>query len=282
MPVNSKYAVITGASGGLGKAFSVECALRGYGVILTDLPGTPLHHLANFIRSNYGVAAISVESDLSHNEECYSLYEYLKERKISISMLVNNAGVGGTHYFQQQDIHYYSKQISLNAAVPTILTRIFLNDLVNSADGGYILNVASLAGFFHLPGKQVYGATKSYLLSFSRTLRKELKPANVHVSVLCPGGINTNLQMILKHRNCSWLSRRAIMDPQEVASVAIRGLLSKKELIIPGLLNRFSLWLDRILPAELSDKFSEKQMKIMMIDCEEILTDVVHLPGAGR
>ena len=91
-----------------------------------------------------------------------------------------------------------------------------------------------MAGFFHLPQKQVYGATKSYLLSFSRSLRKELKPYNISVSTVCPGGMNTTTDQCLEHRTMNRISRRSIMNPEEVAKLTKARFEEGKEVIIPG------------------------------------------------
>jgi len=112
----------------------------------------------------------------------------------------------------------------------------------------YILNTGSLAGFFHLPKKQVYCSTKSYIYTFSRSLKRELIRLNIHVSVLCPGGMNTSIGLTLANKAMPLLNRLSVMDPEEVAPIAIAGLLKKKAVIIPGLLNRWFILMDRLLP----------------------------------
>ncbi|MES1220817.1 MAG: SDR family NAD(P)-dependent oxidoreductase, partial [Bacteroidota bacterium] len=129
----------------------------------------------------------------------------------------------------------------------TLITRLFL-DMLKQNGPSYILNVGSLASFFYLPKKQVYGATKSYIYYFSKSLHRELEPDNIHVSVLCPGGMNTNLAVTLMNKTGNLLSRLSVMNPENVVAFAIDSLLKKKEVIIPGGLNHFFLLLDMILP----------------------------------
>ena len=125
----------------------------------------------------------------------------------------------------------------------------------------YILNVGSMASFFYLPKKQVYGATKSFIYFFSKSLRKELRKSNVHVSVLCPGGMNTNLALTLMNKTGNCLSRLSVMNPEDVVPVAIDGLLRGKEVIIPGKLNKFFMLLDKILPELIKKIITNQGMK---------------------
>jgi short-subunit dehydrogenase len=142
----------------------------------------------------------------------------------------------------------------------TVITHLFIKNLPEGSPA-HILNVGSLASFFYLPKKQVYGGTKSYIYYFSKSLKKELKGKGVNVSVLCPGGINTNLSVTLINKNSPWASRISIMDPEEVAVVALNGLLKGKGVIIPGRLNKLFLLLDKILPSVLKTFMTNRTMK---------------------
>ena len=267
------YTLITGAAGGFGRTLTVECAARNMNIIATDVPGSGLDGLANFIRRNYNVKVISIESDLAATNGCEMLYNHVKLQNALIGILVNNAGIGGSSFFDDKSADYYAKQVYLNTVVPTILCRLFLDDLKHTR--GYILNVASLAAFFMLPGKQVYAASKNYIVSFSKALQAEMKRYNVHVSVVCPGGMDTTLDLIIKHKQCSWLSRMSVMQPQQVARIAINGLLSGKKLIIPGFINRLFLCLGKMLPQSASKSLSEKEIKRLIINSE-----VCHVAGS--
>ena len=124
------------------------------------------------------------------------------------------------------------------------------------------MNVSSLAGFFYLPNKQVYGGTKSYLLSFSKSLRKELKCDEVSVSVLCPGGMNTHWRLAMENRMMgTWVSRQSVMEPSDVAAIGIRQMFGGKESIITGFWNRCFLIWDRIFPKRIKDGLVNYQMK---------------------
>jgi short-subunit dehydrogenase len=253
------YTIITGASQGFGKSLALECAERNWPLILVSLPGDDLHQLAEYIRMNYNIPVLYFGYDLSRKEDCLAFYEAILEKKISVNILINNAGVGGTHLFEERDPGFYQQQIALNVLAPTILSHLFLPLLKKHAIS-HILNVSSMAGLFSLPGKQVYGGTKSYLLSFSKSLRRELKMKNVSVSVICPGGMNTTLSLIVQNRRLTGMSRWSIMDPEEVATIAINGMLEGKEVIIPGGWNRFFIFLDKIIPPGIKDYLLNQQV----------------------
>lgn len=257
---NKIFALITGASEGFGKAMALECAGRNMNLVLVALPGSGLSSLACFIERNYNVSVLYFEQDLSKREECLHLFEKIKENKISANVLINNAALGGTHFFEEKDPEFYYKQIELNVLAPTLLTHLFLQTLEKNSPS-HILNVGSLASFFSLPKKGVYGATKSYLVSFSKSLRRELKARNVSVSTVCPGGMNTTPMLILQNKNMKGLGRWSIMNPEEVARIAIDGMLAGKELIIPGFWNRMFMLFDKLMPKWYKEILINKTMK---------------------
>ena len=168
--------------------------------------------------------------------------------------------MGSTGFFDEGSAEFYEKQIRLNVLATTVITHLFIKNL-NSKTPAYILNVGSLASFFYLPKKQVYGATKSYIYYFSKSLKKELKDKGVSVSVLCPSGINTNLSVTLINKNSPWSTRITIMNAEEVASIAIKGLLKGKGVIIPGRLCKFFLLMDKVLPSALKTFMTNRTMK---------------------
>jgi len=258
--MSKAYTIITGASEGLGKAFAIECASRQMNLVLVSLPRSGLHGLSNFIRNNFKVSVIAIEKDLSQSSACYDLFLEIEKMQLSVDVLINNAGVGSTMLFVEGSPEFYEKQIRLNVLATTVITHLFIKNLPGTRPA-HILNVGSLASFFYLPKKQVYGGTKSYIYYFSKSLKKELRGKGVNVSVLCPGGINTNLSVTLINKNSPWTSRISIMDPEDVAAVALTGLFKRKGVIIPGRLNRFFLFLDKILPAFIKTYMTNRTMK---------------------
>lgn len=245
---NKIYTLITGASEGLGKTLAIECATRKMNLILVALSDQTLIDLGNFLQKSFTIDIKIFATDLSEENNCYRLFEEIKQQKLNINMLINNAGIGGTAYFEEEKAEQYARLIKLNVLATTIITRLCLS-LLEKQTPSYILNIGSMAGFFQLPRKQVYGGTKSFIYSFSRSLQKELKNQNIHVSVLCPGGMNTSIGLTLMNKTGPLLNRLSIMDPEKVAPIAINGLFNRKNVIIPGRINRLFLLFDKILPS---------------------------------
>lgn len=242
------YTLITGASEGFGRALAMECASRKMNLILVALPDSKLHILAKTLIQKYAIDVIAIEKDLSIEENCTMLYKQVEELKLPVNMLINNVGISSTMFFSEGSIGFYQKQVQLNVVATTLLTSLFL-DMLKTNKPSHILNVGSLSCFFYLAKKQVYGATKSYIYSFSKSLRGELSDEGVNVSVICPGGMNTNETIIKTNKANNWLARQSIMNPEDVAPIAIKGLLNRKEIIIPGRMNKLFLLIDKLLPS---------------------------------
>ena len=255
-----KYTLITGASEGFGKALAIECASRKMNLILVALPGPEIYYLADFIIRNYEVDVIAIEKDLSIEENCIQVFTQVKEFNLSVNMLINNAGLGSTMLFSEGNIAFYQKQIKLNILATTLLTHLFL-DMLKTHGPSYILNVGSLSSYFFLPKKQVYGATKCFIYCFSKCLRSEFKKEEISISVICPGNMNTNISVTQLLKTSNWISRQSVMNPEEVAPIAINGLLNHREVIIPGRLNKIFLLLNKLLPSIIKKMIIGRQMK---------------------
>jgi len=254
------YTLITGASQGFGRALAMECARRGMNLVLVSLPGESLPQVAAGIRQEYRVAAVAIETDLCEEGSCLALFHQVKAMDLQVKVLVNNAGIGSTQLFEQGSFAQYERQIRLNILATTTLTHLFLPMLQKNSPA-YILNVGSLASFFSLQKKQVYGATKSYVAYFSKSLRRELKRKNVSVSVVCPGGMYTNDICRQTIATGDFISRASGMQPEDVAPVALDGLFRKKEVIVPGKINQALVFLNRIVPRFVVRFFEERTMR---------------------
>jgi short-subunit dehydrogenase len=254
------FTLITGASQGFGKALAIECARRRLNLILVALPGESLPAVVAAIRQEYGVEAVAIEANLCEEEACQGLLNQVKALDLPVNMLINNAGIGSTELFENETFTQYERQIRLNVLATTRLTHLFLPMLQQNSPA-YILNVGSLASFFSLQKKQVYGATKSFVYYFSKSLRRELKRKQVYVSVVCPGGMYTN--PVCRHTIASgdYLSRASGMHPEDVAPIALNGLLRKKEVIVPGKINWWLVFLDRFVPRFVVRFLEERTMK---------------------
>lgn len=254
------YTLITGAGKGFGRAMAIECARRQLNLILVSLPGESLHQFAGDISLKYAVDAIAIETDLCEEDSCQALFNRVKAMQLSVNMLINNAGIGSTAFFTDGCLHQYEQQIRLNVLATMQITYLFL-EMLQQNSPAYILNVGSLASFFSLQKKQVYGATKSFVFYFSKSLRRELRPKGIYVSVVCPGGMYTNSDAINTLATGNLISRTSGMYPEDVAPIALQGLLQKKEVIVPGKINWTLVFLNRIVPRFVVRFFEERTMK---------------------
>ncbi|MDX1543826.1 MAG: SDR family NAD(P)-dependent oxidoreductase [Christiangramia sp.] len=253
------YTLITGASQGFGKALAIECAKRNMNLFLIDLPRTSLVNLQVFLQNNFEIKVCSFEMDLSSKEDCDKLVKFIHHQKVELRYLINNAGVLSKGFFNEVDLHYYLKQIEVNICAPTLLIKLFYDQLKRNSPSG-ILNVSSLASYFSLPTKQVYAATKAYLYSLSKSLNLEFRDDNIWVSIVCPGGMNTNPYMCYKNRTMGWFAKLSIMDPEEVAAITMDAFLERKEVIIPGTVNKFYLTLGKLIPQSIRDTITTREM----------------------
>jgi uncharacterized protein len=246
MMLEKKYTLITGASAGIGKAMAAECAKRGQNLILVALQNSGLAETAACLQQQYGVDVKALELNLTSPNAMQYLYDWCHQQQLKVNVLINNAGIGNYSIFQQSDYEDYQSMIQLNVNAVVALTHLFVPKLREN-ESAYILNVGSFASLMPLPYKSVYAATKSFVLTFSRSLQMELKPYNIHVSCLCPGPTSTQS---MRERNQSQKIGEGslIKTPEEVASSAIAGLFKKQGLIIPGWRNRFLIRLGRVLP----------------------------------
>lgn len=241
------YTLITGSSAGIGKALALECASKGMNLLLVALPGDDLYELEKEIRDAYRVKCHSFGVDLSVHCSSTAVYNWVKENNFKVNVLINNVGVGSKGDFEQLTPDFYYTQIHLNVVTTCILTRLFVQDLKANAPS-HILNVGSMGGFFMLPQKIVYSATKAFVYAFSQGLRIELESLGITVSVLCPGGTDSNEKTTAINKDLKGLAKISILQPHEVAKEAVDKMLKGKARIIPGFLNKVSYHLSRMVP----------------------------------
>jgi hypothetical protein len=135
-----------------------------------------------------------------------------------------------------------------------------LDNLKESAPAS-ILNISSMAGFFALPKKQVYGGTKAYMTSFSKSLGKELKKDNISVTAICPGGLNTSTRICYQNRIMDWISQESVLNPEKAAKIAIDAMLRKRGVVVPGFVNKCFMVLDKLLPDFIKDSLANSEIK---------------------
>lgn len=244
------YMIVTGASSGIGEAMCHALAKRGYSLILVARNEAALHHLKQKIVKKYSVGVEVVPCDLSNLEQAKSLYEACQA--YSVIGLINNAGFGLYGEFIEIDLEDELNMIDLNVKSLHLLSKLFLRDFM-LRDCGYLMNVASTAAFQSGPLMASYYATKGYVLQLTEAMSYEvkMKKSNVLVSVLCPGAVETNFQK----RAQIGVASSKLPTAEEVAEIAIKGMLNGKEVIVPTIKNKLLLFLNRFIPRRLGRYF---------------------------
>lgn len=242
-------ALVTGASSGIGKDIAIELAKRNYDVILVARDEEKLNELKKNIEKTYNVKAYIKICDLSVANNCVSLHDEIYKEFGCINILVNNAGFGTCGYFTQTDLDKELKMIDTNISALHILMKLFLQDMVK-INNGYILNVASIAGFMPGPLMATYYSTKAYVVRLSQSVKQELimKHSKVKVNCLCPGPVNTNFNKVADVKfSISGQSSKF------VAKIAVWKLLNNWMCLI---FTSIPIFLYRIIVKILPDQFS--------------------------
>lgn len=231
-------ALITGATSGIGREMALELSKRGWNLILASRDKKKMQKLQKWLPVS--VQIISV--DLSQQEDCFRLYETVKTEKIDL--LVNNAGFGALGEFSDIPLEIQLSMLDLNVRAVHTLTYLFLQDF-RKRDYGYILNVASSAGFLAGPFMTSYYATKNYVLRMTEGIYEELRQAgsHVHISALCPGPVQTHFQERAGVRQ----SIKGV-SPRKVAKAGICGVLRGRCIIFPDIVTKAVYVGQRFLP----------------------------------
>lgn len=185
-------ALITGASSGIGYEMALYHASTGGNLIVVARSENKLEALKKLVVSEYNVKCHVIPMDLTAENAGKTLVDEIASQKLEIDYLINNAGIGFTEKFDQEDITTWQQMIQLNISALTDLCYYFVKDKKESGEHGKILNVASTAAFQGIPLMSVYSASKAYVLTFSEALAEELKSTKITVTALCPGPTRSN------------------------------------------------------------------------------------------
>lgn len=241
--------LITGASLGIGKAIAERCGESNRNLILVALPGENLEEISYDLGSRYGIQTFFLEIDLTMPNACRLLYDWCREKDLVVDILVNNAGIGYQGAFEKLDPSFCESLLRLNVIALTLITRLFLPDLMRRRDA-HILNVSSIGSFYPMPFKSIYAASKAYVTAFSEALHEELKDTSVKVSTLCPAGVDSFKDSTDQINKIGWIAKAGRLTPTQVADAAVKGMLRGKRRIIPGTINTLFHYITRPLPSK--------------------------------
>ncbi len=244
-----EYALITGASMGLGRAFATEIASRGYNIILVSLPNEGLESVAEECRTKSGVECVCYELDLTDKDQLAKFVNDINDN-YNVGMLINNAGYGGSRRFDTATFEYIYNMIQLNIAATTSLSHLILPNLLRQPKG-YILNISSIASLIPSGYKTVYPASKAFIRHFSLGLRSELKGSGVNVCVATLGPMPTRQDIIDRIESQGFAGKCLTILPKDVAKQSIDALLRGDDEIIVGAFNKALKLLIDLAPSKL-------------------------------
>ena len=237
-------ALITGASSGLGRSFAKILAKRGFNLVIVARRRQRLLELKHELVESYGVKVKILCHDLADSDECRQLYEEVERANIDI--LINNAGFGVFGKFTETDLDSELKMIDVNIKAVHILTKLFLQKF-EKRNYGYILNVASLAGFMAGPWFSSYYASKNYVLQLTKALYEELRAehSNVYVGAFCPGPVNTEFNEVAGAEFAV-----AGLNEMQAAEYAIEKMFDGQLIIIPSLYAKLTAAAAKVAPTK--------------------------------
>lgn len=258
--------LITGASGGIGEALATQLAARKHNLLLVARSADKLDLLCTQLTKSYGIQAYYIPADLSKPDAAREVYEACRKKELTVTLLVNNAGIGSSGEFVKNDLQAELSMLQLNNASLVALCHFFMPDMIANKKGS-IINVASLAAFFPSPYMAVYAASKVFVRSFTEALTEECKPYGIRVLLFSPGFTSTNFMNTPANDN-AWgkvLTDGAYTQTAEqVATELIQAWERKETFHVSGRLNAWVVRLGAFIPnATVARLFASRKRKQM-------------------
>lgn len=264
MTTSSSWALITGASAGIGADLARLFAQNHYSLILVSRNQTRLEVLAQELREKHSVPVEVISVDLAQPNGAFELWKEVEKRQRIIEILVNNAGIGVYGEFVQTSLEEELQLIQLNIVTLTTLTKLALKQMKEKGRGR-ILNVASTAAFQPGPMVSVYCASKAYVLSFSEAVSCELEKSGITITTLCPGPTKTEFMKQAKMEEMKVLKTGKIeglfMTSEAVARLGYKGLMKGKRVVVTGIKNYLGTQLVKVVPKKYVMRFLKRMYR---------------------
>ncbi len=252
----AQFALITGASKGIGKNIVTELAKRKNNVLLVARTEALLQEECRQLRATYGIEAFYLVADLANPAAPQAVCNWCAKNSYQVNVLVNNAGYGLSGLFTQYTAQQHADMLQVNITTLVQLTALFLPMLKQQARG-YVLNIASSAAYQAVPYLSAYAASKSFVLSFSRGLHYELKKTNVSVTAVSPGATDTDFP---NRANVGAKGKKAAeklnMTPEAVALQAVNAMYAGKTELVTGFVNKLGAALAWLAPKAIAEKIA--------------------------
>ena len=255
------YALITGASLGIGKEIAKELSRRKFNTLLVALYTPELKNLEDEIKDVYGTKVDSFGIDLTDPTATQQIFDWCKDHNYTISILINNAGFGEGGYFEDIPLERYCKMIDLNNKAYISLIHKFLPGM-KKLEISHIMNTSSMEATLPLPYKAVYTGTKSFIYAYSLALNEEVRKFGVKVSILCPAGVVTTEEGMKRLKAQGSKAKLLTYMPDEVARIAVKSMLKGMLIINPGIMNRLVTRIAACIPLRIKMRLSERIFRV--------------------
>lgn len=249
------WAVVTGASSGIGAEFAQQLGADGVNLVLAARRRSRLEQLRDELSDQYGIRVVPVEVDLNDEAGVEQLYQEACSSDRCICVLINNAGAGVYGPFVEREREAYLGALNLNIKALTALSHRFAAHMLAHRQPSYITHVSSVAAYTAVPYYAVYAGTKAYVRYFSEALRVELAQRNIHVTCVCPGATATEFH-IQARQDIKPFGQRSMMGCEAVVRHALRAMHRKRGIAIPGIHNKLACWLPRLIPESLASRLA--------------------------
>jgi uncharacterized protein len=246
LPWSQKWALVTGASAGIGKALAEELARGGTNLVLTARRRDRLEALAQQLSASHKSQTKILVADLVQPDAPQQIFQFTAQQQLQIDLLVNNAGFGAYGEFHTVDTQRFLDMVQVNCSAVVHLTHLYLSEMIARRRGD-ILIVASTAAFQSVPYISTYAATKAFDLLFAEGLAEEAKPYGVRVCALCPGSTESEFGEVAGQTGVA-ASKRHRETAEKVARVGLDALAAGKSYVISGLPNYLGVQGQRLAP----------------------------------
>ncbi len=246
------YALITGATSGIGLELALNFARDQINLVLVARTEEKLLEIREKMEKVYNVKVVTITKDLTEENAPLEIFNELKERKIRVDFLINNAGFGSFGRLKDTDLETEKDLVKLNVLSLLQMNKLFVKGMAERRFG-YVMNVASLAAFMPGPVMANYYASKAYVLSLSEAMHEELRKEGVKVSALCPGPVKTGFQERAKMQKTD-SAKAFLIEAKKVADIGYIGLWRGKAVVVPGTFEKIVPVLTKIFPRSLIRK----------------------------
>jgi uncharacterized protein len=254
-----KWALVTGASAGIGKALAEELATGGTNLVLTARRGERLEELARELAASHKIRAEVFVADLADPSGPEKILTFTQDQGIAVEILINNAGFGAYGEFTSVETQRLLDMVQVNCSAVVHLTRLYLPEMVKRRSGD-VLIVASTASFQAVPYISTYAATKAFDLLFAEGLAEEMKPYGIRVCALCPGSTESEFNEVAGQTGVA-PSRKNRETAEKVAKTGLRALAAGKSYVISGAGNYLGAQMQRLVPRGLVTRIAAKMFR---------------------